>query len=191
MICQEDQISSLPFDLKHHGVIPYSAALDRASFSAALEAQLAKVDEKMEDSPVSGFLNSGLSYCIQRALAGRREIKKRLAPFSGIGYGEDALVEIDRINQKWAGQQMQVSVIKDDKLLRHQGGMVVREDANNMLKDVIDNNRTQYPRMKSYGEGLWLGSIEGHVGRLTAIAYEKLGQDWMIAIEAHVWQGEI
>ncbi|MBI4662779.1 MAG: hypothetical protein HY735_28525 [Verrucomicrobia bacterium] len=192
MICQEDQTSVLPFDLKHHGVVDYTSSLERGPFVDKLSAQLTKIDGKTEDSPVSGFANAGLAYCIHRALAGRRQVVRRLKQFTVDRDDSSALYEVNRMNQEWAQQSLQVTVIKDDKVLCHQGGVDVGADANLCFEDAIMRNESQYPRMKSYGSGLWLGSMRGHVGRLTAVAYETLPErGWMVVIESHVRQADL
>jgi hypothetical protein len=87
---------------------------------------------------------------------------------------------------------MQVSIIKDDFLIRHQGGVAVGTNANLLFTDTTMDHQSHYPSMKASGHGIWVGSMPGHIGRLTAVAYETLSsRGWMIAVEAHARQGNL
>jgi hypothetical protein len=87
---------------------------------------------------------------------------------------------------------MQVTILQADRVLRHKMQDYADMEGNLCFKDLVLGNESQYPRMKSYGTGLWLGSIEGHIGRLTAVAYETLhNYGWLVVVEAHVRQGEL
>jgi hypothetical protein len=188
MICQEDQISSLPFDLKHHGVVSYTASLDHEKFALKVAPFLAKTDGTTKDSPVCDFTNSGTTYCIQRALAERREVLRAISHCDET----DALNIIDRLNEEWKDKNLQITVVKDGRLFRHQGGAPIGMPAEQCFEDAVSENASQYQTMKTYGEGLWFGSIKGHRGRLTAIAYTTLDQrGWLLAIESHIRQSQL
>lgn len=188
MICQEEQINVLPFDLKHHGVVSYSAALNLANFIPKLAAHAAKADGRSVDSPVCGFVNSGTTYCIQLALASRREVRNAIAVCSA----EEALNIIDTLNESWRHEDRQITVIKDGVLFRHRGGVPLGLPAEQCFEDAVAGNLSQYHTMKTHGEGLWFGSLKGHLGRLTAIAYTTLDErGWLVAIESHVRQADL
>ena len=104
---------------------------------------------------------------------------------------ETALREVDKLNEEWRKQGLQVTVFKDDKVLRHTD-VATGADANLCFKDAIMGLQTRYPLMKSYGEGVWVGSLEGYPGRISAVAYGSLHERrWLVAVEAHVSQGRL
>jgi hypothetical protein len=162
--------------------------LDRDKFVQKLGPHLAKADGKTIDSPVCGFTNSGTTYCIQRALARRREVVRRINDLDDT----DALKVIDDLNEEWKGKNLQITILKDGVLFRHQGGCDMGMPAELCFEDAVSGNASQYQTMKTYGEGLWFGSIKGHLGRLTAIAYATCDQrGWLLAIESHVRQADL
>src|SRR4051812_3487356 len=107
MVCQADQISELPFDLKQHGIIPYDRSLRIDSFSEGLQRQLGHLNDRLDDSPVSAFLDVGLSMCVNRALAARRNALRKLKLV--VGNPDAAMGAIDRLNQEWKSRDMEIT----------------------------------------------------------------------------------
>ncbi len=193
MICQEKQIKKLPFDLKHHGVIGYNdKALDKAGFVEELKPRLAKCRDETSDSPISDFLTQGLAYCINRALAGRRLAMETLRRFTSDVDDTAAFEAFDRLNAEWLPSQMQLTIFKDEKVLRHAWPSLWGTSALNCFKDVLRNNQPLYHEMMSDGKNIRLAGIEGYLGRVTALAYDTLaGRDWLVVVEAHLKQGNL
>jgi hypothetical protein len=190
MICRKDDIPQLPFDLKQHGVAPYTDSLDQEAFVDELEKHLAKVGDETHDSPVSRFLDSGLFYCVNRASACLHFTMDMLRQFSGHQDQEPILKEVDRLNQGWRAREVEVTIVCEDKILRHTGKVAVGTPANICWKDVTMNGQSLYALMKSDGRGLRLGSVELYSGRITAIAFDSLPErGWLVVVEAHIKQG--
>jgi hypothetical protein len=192
MICQQDQISHLPFDLRQHGVAMYSSSLDSKAFVAELRTHLSNIGDEIHDSPVSKFLDSGLYYCINRALACRRSAMRVLRRFSGDQSEQMALNAVDELNREWSSREIQLTIVNDDKILRHRGDVNVGTDANLCWKDVTIEHRSLYPFMKSEGRGLRLAAVEGCLGRISAIAFDTLPERrWSAVVESHINQGKL
>lgn len=190
MICRETDIPTIPFDLKHHGVVPSSDSLAIDSFVEKLRLQLARIGDGTNDSPVSDFLNSGLFYCINRATAGRRSAMETLRRFAVDGDETAVLEAVDRVNLEWQSRDMQITLFKDDKVLRHADKTIVGTPGDQCAKDTTMNNQSLYPWMKSQGDGLRLGTIQDYPGRLTALAFDTLAERrWLVLVEAHLRQG--
>lgn len=189
LVCQEDQIAGLPFDLKHHGVVSYKQSLDRDFFTEQLRQRMESATEHANDSPVSEFLTSELTYCVNRAFAGRVEVRKRLVSLKD---DDAAIAEVDRINREWKEHSRQLVVFKDGKLLRHSDPTLIGKEGISCYTDPMMNNESHYPEMHCHGKGFWLGNVSGYSGRLTAVAYETLIQKgWMIVVETHLRPGDL
>lgn len=190
MICQDDQISLLPFDLKHHGVSLYSPSLDRRSFTEGLEKQLAGLHDDTKDSPVSDFVNLGLAYCISRALACLRIAMEQLKRCADLKDDTLPLKLVDQLNGEWRNREVQVTVVQEGKILRHRGEVPPGSDALLCWQDMSMKGQPLYPLMKSNGHGLRLAAIRDCIGRITAIAFDTIPErGWLIVVEAHINQG--
>ena len=190
MICQQDQISDLPFDLKQHGVAAYTPSLDQRPFTEELKRHLSALNDETHDSPTSDFLNSGLFYCINRSLAHRRFVMQSLRRSEATDSEETLLQKVDQINEEWRANEVQATIVRDDKILRHRDDVLVGTPAKECWQDMVLANESLYAQMNSQGKGLRLAAIKGCLGRLTAIAFESLPErNWLIVVEAHVKQG--
>jgi hypothetical protein len=192
MICQAGQ--EIAFDLKHHGVVFYESALNAESLTLKLKDHLTKAEkDEAEDSPVSNFLSSGLVYCINKALSGKREALEALKRELELDKsGKTALEVVIKINDEWRPRDMQLTVVKNDKILKHRGEVHEGTAADLCWKDMTVNNQSLYPAMKQSGKGFRVGSIEHLHGRITAIAYDTLSeQEWLVVAEAHLRQGQL
>lgn len=195
MICRKEDIPKLPFDLKQHGVVAYSDSLQEGAFVKELKNHLAMVGDEAHDSPVSRFLDSGLFYCVNRALACLQFTMDLLRQFPGSQDQESILKEVDRLNEEWRAREVEITIVCDDKILRHNNtdparSVPVGTPATKGWKDTTMNNQSLYGLMKSNGRGLRLASVELYSGRITAIAFDSLPQrGWLVVVEAHVKQG--
>jgi len=195
MICKQEQIKKLPFDLKHHGVVGYNEkALNKELFVEALKQQLTKIGDETSDSPISDFLTHGLSYCINRALAGRKLAMDTLRRFARDVNNDAAFEAFDRLNAEWLPRQMQLTIFKDDIVVRHAEPHKVKpgSSAHECAKDVLFDHQSLYRLMRAEGRNIRLAGIEGHSGRITALAYDTLAErDWLVLVEAHLKQGNL
>jgi hypothetical protein len=190
LICQDDQVSNLPFDLRHYGVADYGPSLDRAPFVPKLQDRLVKVGDETRDSPVSSFLRLGDFYCTNRALACLRTAMETLRRFNGDNDDSRCLAAVDHLNEEWGSRAIQLTVFKDDKVLCHVRKDVIGISAFECTKDVTWDHQSLYRLMRSDGKGIRLGGIEGYSGRITALAYDTLAErDWLVLVEAHLKQG--
>lgn len=188
MICQQDQINRLPFDLRDHGVVSYPKDLVMDAFVQKLNDHLNQLGPALKDSPVSEFAHSGTAYCIHRAFAAKRSLLKLLE-----GCEMNRAVDIvTRLNEEWRRESLQITVLKDDKIIIHRGEVPIGTEAAQCWKDAAAGGASRYPEMKMAGEGLWLGAIEKIPGRLTACAYESVRKwEWLLVVEAHISQAEL
>ena len=213
LVCRKNQIKKIPFDLKHHGFADYEP-FDVRHPEAAIKSFVAQLRERqllenarreLPDNPVATFLRSGLIYCVNKALAWRRKVVGMLDDALVAG-GEPAALElIDSLNGRFDQQDIEFTIVKDDKILRHNPKVPVGASAEQCWFDMTrvsisrhPNGTTYldptslYPEMKALGFGLRLGSISEYPGRITAIAFERMpSQGWLIVVEAHVNQSHL
>src|SRR5439155_6366337 len=95
----------------------------------------------------------------------------------------------DEMNIAWKPKEIQITIVRDHKILRHRGEVAVGALAIQCWEDMILGNQSLYPQMNSAGTGLRIGAIKDCLGRLTAFAFESLPErNWLVIVEAHIKQ---
>ena len=191
MIRQEGH--ALPSALPHPSTAFYPESLDVATFGPKLRKHLKSASREAKDSPVASFLSAGLVYCINLAIAAKREaLEKITMALKQRRSTESILADLKKLDATWAEKrQLTIVDVKLEKVILHRNFPNPNDPTTGWI-DVISGNQSLYPAMKIDGAGLRLASIERIHGRVTAVAYESHPETgWLVVAEAHVQRGQL
>lgn len=214
MLCEEDQIKTLPADLKNQGILCYGQELNVSTLSDALIPFLGRAREEESDSPISDFLTPGMAFCINRAIGGRHEAIQIIRRYKNLGHSEEEILpKLRTLEESWRGRkkELQLSVVhtgeRSNPVGERSNPVIVHrahpdpENAEAGWKDYVmrsedkktpgqASSKSLYKHMLAARRGIQIAAIEGLPGRLSAIAFETYG-DWLIVAESHIQTTEL
>jgi hypothetical protein len=209
MIIEDGQ--GIPFDLKDDGIIHYCDS-ERPAFKQNLEQHIHHLAKGSGDNPVSRTVDMGMAYSINAA---RARLKQVTALIKDVRRSDEAtrlisefvtgspkpeqvrsLIEDVRcsdeatrlISELVTGWQnpAQVSLVNQgDIIIWHQEKKLIGDKASNRWNDSVRKDSSLFPLMKDNRRGELIYQARSRTNRITAMAYETLGNGCMVIAEAH------
>jgi len=188
MAIQEGQ--KLPFDIDDYGVIYYNIQNKKGSerLKTKIQSYISKLEQNVNDSPVSEFLNTDIQSTVNTALGRLREASHLIiTSFNANKTPSEILDDLRNLQRSWkTNVKGQITIVENGKIVLHETPSFEGSSAQERW---VENDRSLYPEFEARVGGIRISQMDLHPGRVSVHAFRRIKElKWIVIAEGHYQQ---
>ena len=180
----------LPFDIDDYGVIYYKNQNKKGfeRLKIKIQSYISKLEQNVNDSPVSEFLNTDIQNTVNIALGRLREASQLIiTSFNANKTSSEILDELRMLQRSWkTNVKGQITIVENGQIVLHETPSFEGLSAQ---QHWIENNRSFYLEFEARVGGIRISQMDLHPGRVSVHAFERIKElKWVVIAEGHYQQ---